>query len=84
MVTQQFMEQDHSLWDSVVWVDPERMSGAPCFVGTRVPVESLFDFVEAGDTIDEFLEDFPGVTREQVVGALRIGKDRLLAASQVP
>ena len=65
------------LWDEVVWVDPERMGGEPCFAGTRVPIKNLFDYIEGGDTVDDFLDGFPGVTREQVVGALRIGKDRL-------
>lgn len=50
----------------VVWINPERMSGAPCFYGTRVPVQNLFDYLRAGRTIDFFLEDFPGVTRQQV------------------
>jgi uncharacterized protein (DUF433 family) len=66
-----------SLWDEVVWVDPERMSGEPCFAGTRVPIKNLFDYIEGGETVDEFLDGFPGVTREQVIGAFRIGKDRL-------
>ena len=68
-----------SLRDLVMWQDPERMSGAPCFTNTRVPVKNLFDYIEGGDTIGEFMEDFPGVTREQILGALRIGKERLLA-----
>ena len=65
----------------VVWQDPERMSGAPCFAGTRVPVRTLFDYLEAGDSLGTFLDDFPGVTREQALGALRIGKDELLRES---
>ena len=59
-------------------VNPERMSGAPCFKGTRVPVTHLFDYLEAGDTLDEFLTDFPTVTREQVLGVLKLMKERLL------
>ena len=54
----------------LVWVDPGRMSGIPCFRGTRVPVETLFDHLEGSSTLDEFLEDFPSVTREQTVGFL--------------
>ena len=65
----------------LIWTDPERMSGAPCFDGTRVPIKNLFDYLAAGESIDEFLEGFPGVTREQVLGALRIGKERLLGAT---
>ena len=54
------------------------MSGAPCFTGTRVPVTHLFDYLEAGDSLDEFLTDFPTVTREQVLGVLELMKERLL------
>ena len=75
---EQPVKPESSLWEMVVWTDPERMSGAPCFTGTRVPIKNLFDYIEGDDTIEEFLENFPGVTREQVLGALRIGKDRLL------
>jgi uncharacterized protein (DUF433 family) len=53
-----------------IWVDPERMSGAPCFYGTRVPVESLFVNLEGGVGLDEWLEAFPSVTREQAVAVL--------------
>ena len=64
--------------DRVVWVDPGRMSGAACFKGTRVPVQNLLDYIEGGSTIDEFFEDFPSVTREQVIEFLELAKDRLL------
>ena len=53
-----------------VEVDPEKMSGTPCFTGTRVPVTHLFDYLEAGDTLDNFLTDFPSVTRDQTLGVL--------------
>ena len=48
-----------------MWINPNRMSGAPCFYGTRVPVKHLFDYLRAGHTIAAFLDDFPGVTRQQ-------------------
>ncbi len=64
---------------SVVKVDPEIMSGAPCFVGTRVPIQNLIDYLEGGDSIDEFLEDFPTVTREQVISFLEEAKESVLA-----
>lgn len=51
---------------SVVERDPARLGGVPVFLGTRVPVQSLFDHLHAGDSLDTFLGDFPGVTREQV------------------
>ena len=56
----------------VVHSDPEILGGTPVFVGTRVPVKSLFDYLEAGDSLDEFLESFPSVTREQAVAALEL------------
>jgi len=59
--------------------DPEIMSGTPVFVGTRVPVQTLMDYLEAGDPLDEFLEDFPSVSREQVVAVLELAKEMLLA-----
>jgi len=63
---------------SVVSRDPQIMSGAAVFVGTRVPVQTLLDYIEAGDTIDDFLNGFPTVSRLQVVGFLEAAKDRLL------
>ena len=54
------------------------MSGAPCFYGTRVPIKILFDYFEGGHTIDEFLDGFQGVTREQVVGVLELARRGLL------
>ena len=56
--------------DLPIWVDEERMSGAPCFKGTRVPVDSLFTNLESGLSLDAYLECFPDVTREQAVAVL--------------
>jgi uncharacterized protein (DUF433 family) len=64
---------------SVIHTDPEILSGTPVFVGTRVPVRTLLDYLEAGDPLDKFLEDFPSVTREQAVAALRLAKQMLVA-----
>jgi len=58
-----------------VHTDPEIMSGEPVFVGTRVPVKNLFEYLEAGDTLEDFLDAFPSVTREQAVGALQLAKE---------
>ena len=58
--------------------DPEIMGGTPVFVGTRVPVETLLDYLEAGDPLDEFLEDFPSVSRVQVVAVLELARQLLL------
>lgn len=59
----------------VVHSDPEIMSGTPVFVGTRVPVYNLFDYLEAGDPLEKFLTSFPSVTREQAVAALELAKE---------
>ena len=59
---------------SVVKIDPEIMSGAPCFAGTRVPIQNLIDYLEGGESIDEFLEDFPTVSRQQVISFLEEAK----------
>ena len=64
---------------SVVKIDPEIMSGTPCFAGTRVPIQNLIDYLEGGDSIDEFLEDFPSVAREQVIAFLEEAKESVLA-----
>lgn len=55
---------------SLIKIDKEILGGQPVFYGTRVPIESLFDHLEAGISLDEFLEDFSGVTRQQAVGLL--------------
>ena len=56
--------------ESVIHSDPEIMGGWPVFVGTRVPIKNLFDYLGSGEQVDEFLDDFPGVSREQVESAL--------------
>ena len=66
---------------SVVVVDPEIMSGTPCFAGTRVPARTLIDYIEGGETLDEFLEQFPTVTRKQAIAFLEEASERMLAAA---
>ena len=61
---------------SVVKIDPEIMSGAPCFAGTRVPIQTLIDHLEAGDSIEDFLDGFPSVSRAQVIAFLEEAKER--------
>jgi len=61
----------------VVHIDPEIMSGTPVFVGTRVPLYNLFDYLEAGDSLDKFLASFPSVTREQAIAALELAKEAM-------
>jgi uncharacterized protein (DUF433 family) len=61
----------------VIHSDPDILGGTPVFVGTRVPVRTLLDYLEAGEPLAEFLEDFPSVTREQAVAALRLAGEAL-------
>jgi uncharacterized protein (DUF433 family) len=63
--------------ESVVRSDPEILGGTPVFVGTRVPIKNLLDYLEAGDSLETFLDHFPSVTREQAVAALEVAKDFL-------
>lgn len=71
--------QHKELLDQLVWVDRDRMGGVPCFRGTRVPVQALIDHIEGNATIEEFLEGFPSVSREQAVQFIELAKDHLLA-----
>ena len=64
--------------NEVIWIDPERMSGIPCFTGTRVPVQVLLDHLEGGSTLDDFLQGFPSVKREQAGTFLELAKDELV------
>ena len=61
----------------IIHSDPEILGGIPVFVGTRVPVQNLIDYLEAGDSLDEFLDSFPTVSREQAVAALEIAREAL-------
>ena len=63
--------------------DAEKLSGTPVFRGTRVPVKNLFDYLKAGDDLDEFLDDFPTVTRVQAIGVLELFKVKLLQEYEV-
>ncbi len=63
----------------VIVRNPEILGGTPCFRGTRVPFQNLLDYLEAGDTLDDFLEQFPTVTREMAIEALETAKESLLA-----
>jgi len=60
---------------NVVEIDPEIVSGTPVFEGTRVPLYNLFDYLEAGDSLDKFLASFPSVTREQAIAALELARE---------
>lgn len=64
---------------SLVTRDPDIMSGALCFTGTRVPVKNMFDYLEGTSSLEDFLEDFPSVTRERAVAVLEAARERLAA-----
>lgn len=66
---------------NVIVKDPDILGGTPVFRGTRVPIQSLFDYLEGGETLEDFLQGFPTVTRESAVAALEEAKDLLLARS---
>jgi uncharacterized protein (DUF433 family) len=63
--------------EGIIWIHPERVSGAPCFINTRVPIQNLFDYLEGGEPLDEFLEGFPPITREQAVKVLELARTGL-------
>ena len=67
--------------DSPISVAPDVLGGTAVFSATRVPVQTLLDYLEAGESIDDFLEGFPSVKREQVVSFLELAKDRLIEAT---
>jgi uncharacterized protein (DUF433 family) len=67
---------------TVVHSDPDILGGTPVFVGTRVPVQSLFDYIAGGDTLDEFLRQFPSVRREQAITALELARESLLTRAR--
>jgi uncharacterized protein (DUF433 family) len=71
------------MYASLVSRDPEIMSGALCFTGTRVPVKNLFDYLEGASSLEDFLEDFPSITREQAVAVLEAAREGLAVDAPV-
>jgi uncharacterized protein (DUF433 family) len=65
--------------NEIVWIDPERLSGEPCFKGTRVPVQALIDHIEGNSRLEDFLAGFPSVSREQAIQFIEMARDNLLA-----
>jgi len=68
--------------NGVVHSDPDIMGGTPVFVGTRVPLRNLIDYLEGDYSLDEFLDDFPSVTRDQAIAALEAAHDALIAGAR--
>ena len=77
------MHMETAMNPSLVARDPEIMSGALCFAGTRVPVQNLFDYLEGRSSLEDFLEDFPSVPREKAVAVLEAARERLFADAPV-
>jgi uncharacterized protein (DUF433 family) len=71
--------QQQAMLHEIVWVDPDRLSGQPCFKGTRVPIEALTDHFEDNGTLGEFLAGFPSVSREQAIQFIELAKENLLS-----
>ena len=62
----------------LISVDPQRMGGTPCFAGTRIPIKHLWDYLEGGGTIEEFMDDFEGVSRERCIQVLQMARESLM------
>ena len=71
------IQPGHRLF-GLIWINRARVSGEPCFYGTRVPVRNLFDSLAAGESVEEFLDGFPGVTPEQVHAVMSLAADDLI------
>ena len=70
------IQPGHPLF-GLVWINPQRVSGTPCFFGTRVPLKNLFDSLAAGESLDDFLDGFEGVSREQAMAVLELASRHL-------
>jgi uncharacterized protein (DUF433 family) len=68
----------------IIHSDPDILGGTPVFMGTRVPVKTLMDYLEAGERLDEFLDHFPSVTREQAIAALELATEMLTTHAHTP
>lgn len=77
------IQPGHRLF-GIVWINPGRMSGAACFAGTRIPLRTLFDYLEGGSAMDEFFEDFPGVSREQAEAVIELAAQGLFESLPRP
>ena len=75
--TTEILEDGSQVIEGVIWIHPERVSGAPCFVKTRVPIQNLFDYLESGAPLEEFLIGFPPITRDQAIKVLELARTGL-------
>ena len=77
MIYSTIPHRQNVLFDSIIECDPEKLSGTPVFPGTRVPIQTLFDCLEEGENLEDFLDQFPTVTRPQVVRVLEASSMKL-------
>ena len=75
--TVEILEDGSQVIEGVIWIHPDRVSGAPCFAKTRVPVQNLFDYLESGAPLEEFLTGFPPITRDQAIKVLELARTGL-------
>ena len=73
----EILEDGSQVIEGVIWIHPERLSGAPCFAKTRVPIQNLFDYLESGAPLEEFLVGFPPITRDQAIKVLELARTGL-------
>ena len=75
--TIEILDDGSLLVEGVMWIHPDRVSGAPCFAKTRVPIQNLFDYLESGAPLEEFLIGFPPITRDQAIKVLELARTGL-------
>jgi uncharacterized protein (DUF433 family) len=73
----EILDDGSQIVEGVIWIHPDRVSGAPCFAKTRVPVQNLFDYLESGARLEEFLNGFPPITRDQAIKVLELARTGL-------
>lgn len=69
--------------EEIIEVDTEKLGGTPVFTGTRVPIQNFFDYIEGGETVETFIDDFPTVSREQTLGLIGFMKELLFAEYEI-
>ena len=69
--------------NDVIEIDPEKMHGTPVFRGTRVPIQTLFDYLEGGDSFERFLDHFPTVARSQAIALLELSRNKVLTEYEI-
>ena len=75
--TIEILDDGSQVVDGIIWIHADRMSGAPCFAKTRVPIQNLFDYLESGASLEEFLTGFPPISRDQAIKVLELARTGL-------